>query len=66
LPGTQSKKHQQRDHGSLRGHWSFCNCYKNTRYNLLRKISELRKQEHLEDQGAKLLIGTDNGIGTVA
>ena len=48
-PGTQSQKHQSRDHGTLMGwkNWRFVKGVKNIRHNLQRKIDALRWKEAL-------------------
>jgi hypothetical protein len=46
--GTMSKKHQSRDHGPLnrlKRDWRFMKDIKNIRYNLQRKIDDLRLRE---------------------
>ena len=49
LAGTKSKKHQSRDHGTLRGdkRWRFVKGVRNVRHNLQRKINDLRLKEAL-------------------
>lgn len=52
--GTMSKKHQSRDHSTLRGdkRWRFVKGVKNTRHNILKKVDDLRLKEITQQVGS--------------